>query len=302
MILEQLLLLEDLQRFSSFREAASALEVPESTIRASVHVLEAELGCALLTTGRKGIGLTPAARQMLAHIDKLRSGARSLYRLQDLLHEAFSRPLRLASSCQFGSLLLTEIIAEILQRHAHFQFSLATLNNQALLQELLAQRLDVAFLQLHEVEAPLILNVLKGLPLSLTLLGEDEMVFLLGPAHPLYAAGEATLTEVLACSRLISKDPVDPLTATFFRKHGYTGPIVQISNIISQRTMMAETNYCCWTSLAAATSSRELYGDALRPLRLADARWRCRFYCITSAQPSYEEATLCEQLKEAIGS
>ena len=124
MLLKQLLLLNTLQSYNSFREAASALQKPESSLRSAVHSLEKELGCTLLTADQKGIHWTETGRQILLHTEQLQSKTRQLYRLQDLLYQAFCHKIAIASSSQYGSLVLTEIIAAIMQEYPAAQFSL----------------------------------------------------------------------------------------------------------------------------------------------------------------------------------
>ena len=155
MLLKQLLLLNTLQSYNSFREAASALQKPESSLRSAIHSLEKELGCTLVTTDKKGIHWTETGQQILLHTEQLQSKTRQLYRLQDLLYQAFSHKISIASSSQYGSLILTEIITEIMQEYPSAHFSLSTRNNQALLQLLISQQIDLALLQIHEIEQPL---------------------------------------------------------------------------------------------------------------------------------------------------
>ena len=53
------------QRRGSITAAAEALELTQPTLTARIRSLEAELGVALLTRGRRGVTLTPAGRRFL---------------------------------------------------------------------------------------------------------------------------------------------------------------------------------------------------------------------------------------------
>ena len=300
MLLKQLLLLNTLQSYNSFREAASALQKPESSLRSAVHSLEKELGCTLLTADQKGIHWTETGRQILLHTEQLQSKTRQLYRLQDLLYQAFCHKIAIASSSQYGSLVLTEIIAAIMQEYPAAQFSLSTCNNQALLQLLISQQIDMALLQIHEIERPLLINTLQGLPLELHALTQDSMCFLTGPRHPLYERQQAPLREIMQCSRLVSKDPSDHLTQTFFKKYGCTSTILQMSNIISQRKLIAETNYISWQSFSAAQNSLGLYQDALHILEIEDFSWNCTLYSVCSKMTTFGESILLERLNKKL--
>ena len=302
MLLKQLLLLNDLQPYASFREAASALQMPESSLRSAIHRLEAELGCTLITTDQKGIHWTATGKQLLPHVKQLHSKTRQLYRLQDLLHQAFSHKISIASSSQFGSLVLTKIITEILQNYSSAQISLLTCDNHSLLQLLISQQIDLALLQIHEIESPLLINTLQGLSLQTDLLAQDRMCFLTGPAHPLYLKQKALLQEILQCSRLVSKDPLDNLTCTFFKNYGYNNTILQISNIIPQRKLIAANNYISWQSVSAAQNSLSLYQDDLHILEIEDFYWGCTLYSICSKTPTFGENILLEKLRQRFSS
>lgn len=300
MLLKQLLLLNALRPYASFREAASALQMPESTLRTTIHQLEDELNCTLLVTDQHGIHWTPVAAKLWPHIETLSKKTRSLHRLPDLLSEAFSQCIALASGTHFGSLLLTELMAEMLIDYPSAHFSLTTLDNQTLLQRLVAQTVDFALLRIHDIEAPILNGTLHGLPLDTTPLYEDEMCFLVGPSHPLYKQKTAPLGDILRSSRLISKDPTDSLTATFFRKHGYDNVILQLSNIISLRHLVAATNYASWQSMAAASNSLSRYKDQLHILAISDVHWQCTVYSVCSKMPTFGERILSEKLMEKI--
>lgn len=297
MLLNQLLLLNDLQGHRSFREAASALQTPESTIRSAIHQLEENLDCLLITTDQRGIHWTTAGQQILAHTETLRRMTLDLYHLQDALSGAFSRKWSLAASSQFGTLLLTGIISDVLQEYPGAQFSLSMLSNEALLQALVSQKIDFALLQLQVIEEPLRHNVLLGLPLKITELLNDHICFLIGPSHPLHGHRSAPLAEILETSRLASKDHIDPLTETFFRRHGYTDTIIQISNIISLRSLVATSNYASWQTINAAANSLSLYQDSLEILEIADFQWHSTLYGIASRETSFEQDVLFEKLQ-----
>lgn len=298
MLLKQLLLLNDLQAYTSFREAASALQLPESTLRSTIHNLEKELGCILISTDKKGIQWTSSGQQILSHVEHLLIKTRELYRLQDLLYEAFSHKISIASSSQYGSLIFTEIITEILQEYPSAQFSLSTLDNQKLLQLLISQQIDLALLQIHEIEKPLMQNTLHGLSLQIHELMQDRICFLVGPSHPLYHKQRAPLEEILQCSRLVSKNPIDSITQTFFQKHHYNNVILQISNIISQRKLIAETNYTSWQALSAAQNSLLLYQDNLHVLEIENFTWSSTLFYVCGATPTFSEKILLEKLHQ----
>ncbi len=296
MLLRQLLLFNALHPYKSFREAASALQIPESTIRTTMHQLESELNCTLLTTDKYGIHWTAVANDLWPHTEVLVQKNRALQRLPDLVSEAFAQPIAIASSSHYGSLLLTELISEILTEHPMAQFSLATLDSQTLLQRLLIQAIDFALLRIHDIEEPFLNSTLHSLPLNITPLYKDQMCFLVGPKHPLYNAKTATLQEILHTSRLISKDSVDKLTMTFFQKNGYNNTLLQISNIISLRHLINSTNFISWQSTAAAQNSLQQYNDQLHILKPADTDWSCTTYCVNNKTPTFGERILYEKL------
>lgn len=300
MLLKQLLLFNELHPYASFREAASALQMPESTIRTAIHQLENELHCTLLMTDQRGIHWTPTAEKLFLHTERLVGQTRALYRLPDLLNEAFSQCITIASGTHYGSQLLTELITDILNDYPTARFALSTLDNQTLLQRLVAQTIDFALLRIHDIEAPLLNGTLHSLSLNITPLYNDQICFLVGPTHPLYTKAAAPLRDILRASRLVSKDPVDHLTTTFFQRNGYDNNILQISNIVSLRHLIAVTNYVSWQSIAAAENSQACYHDHLHILNISDYDWRCTAYSVYSKNPTFGERILHEKLLEKI--
>lgn len=301
MLLKHLLLFHRLQPYTSFREAASALQIPESTLRKTIHQLETELECTLLMTDQRGFQWTPIARRLFPHTDALRNKTRTLYRLSDLLNEEFSHCIALASGSHYGSLILTDIMGEILEDYPAAQFSLVTLDNQTLLQQLVADKIDFSILRIHDIEAPTLNSALRSLPLEVTTLYKDRMCFLVGPHHSLYEKHSATLQDIMQTTKLLSKDPADKLTKTFFQKNGYEGTILQISNVLSLRHFISMTNYASWQSVSAAENSLQRYNDDLHILEIEDFAWSCTTYAVCSKTPTFGERILFERLSTYFG-
>lgn len=300
MLLSQLLLLNDLKAFSSFREAAATLNLPESTIRSKVHQLEQALGCTLITRTHKGFHWTPTGQQILPHVKNLNIMVSELQRLHYYLSDAFSQKTALVSNTQFGTILLTKVISKTLQSYPLAQFSLSMLSNQMIVHSLLKSPINIALLQIHEIEEPPLQTILSGLPLSIEALLNDRVCFLIGPKHPLAHKKNATLREIMQTSRLVNKDLTDSLTQAFFQRHGYQGSITQLSNIISMRSLISKSNYISWQSYQAAKNSLTLYQDNLKILHIHDFEWRSTLFCARSNSPTFEENFLFDQLQSQI--
>ncbi len=298
MLLKQLLLLNNLQSYNSFREAASAMNLSESSIRFAIHSLEQELGCVLIATNKKGFHWTSIGLQVLEHANNLSHKTQELFRLQDLLTQAFSSKISVASNSQYGSLIFTEIITEILHDYPSAQFSLATLDNQNLLRLLISRQIDIALLQMHDIEEPLLSNTFYGQPLQIHELTQDYMCFLVGPLHPFYHKQKACLDDILQCSRLVSKDTINSLTKAFFQKHHYSDIILQVSNIIPQRKLIAKSNYISWQSFSSAKKSLQLYKDNLHILEIEDFTWKCTISCVCNVTTTLGEKILLEKLQQ----
>lgn len=298
LLLHELLLLNDLQHYSSIREAASALQQSESTLRSSIRHLENELECKLIVTNKKGYQLTATAHQILPHADILLHKMQELYKLHDYASQAFSGKITLASSSQFGALLLTTIISDLLKTYPQAQFSLILQSNQSLMEALVNNQLEIALMEIHDIEKPLLQNVLLGLPLQIDILMHDQMCFLIGPNHPLAGIREAPMETILRSSRLVNNDSTDSLTLTFLQRHGYRNTILRITNLIAQRQFIAESNAASWQTYHAAKNSLSLYQDPLQILTISDLDWQSTLYCVHQGTNSVEENTFMQRITQ----
>lgn len=298
MILKQLLLFHDLKNYASFREASLALKIPESSIRSLIHNLEKELSCSLLITGKRGYQFTQTGEKILAHTHHLHTTTQQLYHLQATLNQVFSHRIFLESGSQFASLILTKVITEILQPYPTALFSLITTNNQSVIIHIAEQSAQLGLLQIHELEKSQLCNQIHLYKLQTQPLFDDKICFLAGPTHPFYAQEFVDLKSLLQCSRLVSKDRTDEILYSFFKTNGYAKNILQVSNIMMQRKLIAATNYISWQSMRAAQNSLSLYRDNLHIIQISDFIWKSTIYSVYNPMMlTFGEKLLLEKLQ-----
>ena len=108
----------------SFSRAAQVLRLPKSTVSKMVSRLERELGVQLIVRSTRSMALTPEGR---AYREACQRHVDALERARDALVEgsvALVGQLRITAPEDFGSIVLTPIIAKLIAAHPKLSFEL----------------------------------------------------------------------------------------------------------------------------------------------------------------------------------
>lgn len=131
-------------REGSITKAAQTLNYVQSNVTARIQHLESELGVPLFRRSNRGMALTPAGENLLSYTDKI----------MDLLNEAAkttqyseqpSGPLRLGSIETTAAIHLTSLLGEYRHLYRDVQVSLQIGGSHVLVQKVLNDELDGAF-------------------------------------------------------------------------------------------------------------------------------------------------------------
>ncbi|MEO1448086.1 MAG: LysR family transcriptional regulator [Bacteroidota bacterium] len=160
-----------------FRKAAERLHISQPGLSRQIRQLEEELGYALLERNTKRVELTPAGaflqrewKQWLEELDRTREHAR-------LLHNGLEGEIKIGFVGSAMQNIIPDILLLMKQAHPGIRFSLEEMSNAKQVQELGAKRLDVGFVRLKRVEAPLLIRPVL----------EDTFSLVLPADHPLQA-------------------------------------------------------------------------------------------------------------------
>lgn len=137
-------LFESVARTGGMGRAAGELNTVQSNVTARVRALERELGCPLFVRHSRGVSLTPAGRRLLPYatrVARLLSEAR-----RAVAEDGTARgPLVLGSLETASALRLPRILAAFATAHPTVDLTLVTGTSAELIDQVLAAKLDGAF-------------------------------------------------------------------------------------------------------------------------------------------------------------
>jgi aminoethylphosphonate catabolism LysR family transcriptional regulator len=127
----------------SFTRAASALRVTQPTLSAQVKALEVEYGTALFVRRARGIAMTELGQALLEITRRLFALEEQAGELLSAARELATGQLRLGADSPYH---VVPFLAAFRQRYPRIDLRLSIGNGEAMLDDLLTQRVDVAVL------------------------------------------------------------------------------------------------------------------------------------------------------------
>ena len=97
----------------SLSAAARALGLAQPTLSRQVEALQAELGVVLFERFGRGLELTPAGRDLIAHARVMGQGAMALSRAAQGQSDALSGPVTISASDAYAGLLLPKVLKRL---------------------------------------------------------------------------------------------------------------------------------------------------------------------------------------------
>lgn len=175
MEIRQLRALQAIAETHTFTAAAERVHVTQAAISMQIRQLELEVGVPLFVRTPRRCVLTHAGELLLERAQRiLREHDAALEELAELSGATRGR-LRLGSaSAMFSSDPLPALLHELHERHPQAEVTVTSGTSEALVKQILAAELDLAFVSLP-VEA-------RGIQTDLLL--EDELIAIASPQHP----------------------------------------------------------------------------------------------------------------------
>jgi DNA-binding transcriptional LysR family regulator len=175
----QLLAFATLARLGSFTQAAQELFLTQSAISHAIKALEEQAGCRLFERAGRRVALTQAGEQLLRHVEKILTEMKAARSgLEELSRWGHGR-LRLGASTTACQYILPNVLREFKQSFPRCVISIEPGDHGRQVELLEHNRIDLALML-----EPAGMKELAFVPLF-----EDEMHFLLAPAHPWVLAG-----------------------------------------------------------------------------------------------------------------
>jgi DNA-binding transcriptional LysR family regulator len=177
----------------TFTAGAQRVHVTQAAVSMQIRQLESELGARLFIRAPRNVILTEAGEKLLERaLHILREHDAAVEEIAELAGAKRGR-LRIGSaSAGVTADLLPRILKEVRKRHPHAEITLGSGTSEALVQQILAGEIDIAFVSLP-VEA-------RGIHTER--LNDDQLVAVASPRHRL-ARQRAVSAYALAGERLI---------------------------------------------------------------------------------------------------
>lgn len=172
----------------SFTKAADILCMTQPAVTFQVKQLEEHYNTRLFERHHGSISLTPAGETVFAYAERILALGRELdTRVNELTGEV-GGPLLLGASMTIAEYLLPRVLGEFRAQHPQVRAQLTVANSETIVSQVADRRLDIGL-----IESPAHLPGLHTEPL-----GEDELVMICAPAHPLARKAAVTPREVAA--------------------------------------------------------------------------------------------------------
>jgi len=172
----------------SFSKAARRVNIVQSGLSASIRALEQELGIDLFLRTTRRVDLTEAGRVFLAEVRRVQAAVQGARDAAASVRGMVRGTVHVGTMQKLAPLFdLPAVLARFRAEHPEVEIRLRQGSSTGLLAEVGEGRLDFAFL------------AQAGTPprgLSLTLLGEDPLVFVCASGHPLAGRSRLTLADV----------------------------------------------------------------------------------------------------------
>ncbi|MET9443448.1 LysR substrate-binding domain-containing protein [Streptomyces sp. NPDC006610] len=171
-----------------FTRAAERLLVSQSGLSASIRSLERELGTALFVRTTRRVTLTEAGRALLGEAERVLAQVRSAHEAVAAVQGVLRGTLALGTEQCIAGVNVARLLAAFRRRHPDVEVRLRQAGSGALVEEVAAGRLDLAFAVRIEEDTDQLRSVA---------LAGEAMTVLCHPAHPLAAEGAPVTPEDL---------------------------------------------------------------------------------------------------------
>ncbi|MGH8619499.1 MAG: LysR substrate-binding domain-containing protein [Burkholderiales bacterium] len=172
----------------SFTKAAELLCMTQPAVTFQVKQLEEHYNTRLFERHHGRISLTPAGETVFAYAERILALGRELdTRVNELTGEV-GGPLLLGASMTIAEYILPRVLGEFRAQHPQVRAQLTVANSETIESRVADRTLDLGL-----IESPAHLPGLHTEPL-----GEDELVMVCAPGHPLAGKAEVTPPEIAA--------------------------------------------------------------------------------------------------------
>jgi DNA-binding transcriptional LysR family regulator len=197
----------------NFTRAAARLHLTQAAVSHQIKALETELGEPLFIRLKRGVKLSQAGEAALEYAERILDDAEALREQVSGAERALTGRVRAAAATQAFVHLFASLFESFMRANPNIELSFrTTVSTEQTLSDVLTGATDVGFASLNAYSPAL----------QVTELFEDELVLVVGGAHPLAAGGAATVKEIER-ERLIMFErgtSIRRTTEDFFKRAG----------------------------------------------------------------------------------
>jgi len=220
----------EVARHGNLSRAAASLYITQPALTARLQSLEAELGEALFTRTGRGMELTDAGRAFLPYAERAVGSLEGGRELVAGIRRGSAGELVLGAAPAVSTYVLPGVLVRYATAHPSVRLVVRTGHSEEIVE--MALRDEIAIGLIREIRHPRI----ESIPLY-----DDELVFVVTPAHRFAAAGRIGLEE-LSGDRLILFDRTSSyyeLTNSMLREAGVAPQgVIELDNIEAAKKMV----------------------------------------------------------------
>jgi DNA-binding transcriptional LysR family regulator len=151
-------------RHQSLSAAARRLGLTQPTVGRHIDALETSLGLALFTRSPRGLIATPAAHDLVPHVEAMAAASEALLRAASGEAAAEGGTVRLTASEVMGCEILPEILATFRNKHPTIDLELALSNRN---EDLLRRKADIAVRMVRPTQSALVVKKIGAVGIGL---------------------------------------------------------------------------------------------------------------------------------------
>jgi DNA-binding transcriptional LysR family regulator len=209
-------------KHGSFTRAADSLAMTQPAVTFQIKQLEESFNTRLFDRGHGRIDLTPAGRVVLEYAERILALTTELDARVREMTDGLSGPLAIGASMTIAEYLLPRILGEFRAQYPDVQASLTVGNSETIEARVLEHTLDVGLLEGPAEVPPSNLANREPTTLMLEVCGEDELMVIAAPNHPLAMHASVEPNRLLAHA-YVSRERgsgTREFTDIYLRRHG----------------------------------------------------------------------------------
>lgn len=184
--LRQLRIFQAVVRHLSFSRAAEELYLSQSAVSQHIRQLEEHLGVELFVQVGKNVNLTEAGSYLMEYADKIFSLLSETQQVMDDIRELRRGSLKVAADTAAGVHLVPTLLGQFHHTHPLVKIKLEVANRRTVLQRLLWNETDLAFMGYPENTPGLTADAFA----------DNDLVVIAAPDHPFAIRDHITLAEL----------------------------------------------------------------------------------------------------------